>query len=292
MSREQKLRWGVEQRLEFIEFRLFWEGGVRRSDIIGFFGISVPQASKDFTQYQKLAPENVRYNLSEKRYLTTDSFKPRFLKPDADRYLAQITPATNFSFLPVEGHKWLANPPSVDVMPVPHRRIDVTILQKILNTIRASTSVEILYQSMNKKRPEPIWRRITPHAFGSDGFRWHVRAFCHIDDKFKDFLLSRISCVQKQAEPGKLGAQDYDWNNSFKVVLVPNPKLEEKQQEVIAQDYKMQDGSVSIEVRRALLYYFYKRLRLDVADKPDDPGGIPVIAENLLELEAIILEKD
>ena len=25
------LRWGVEQRLEFIEFRLLWEGGVNRS---------------------------------------------------------------------------------------------------------------------------------------------------------------------------------------------------------------------------------------------------------------------
>jgi hypothetical protein len=25
-------RWGVERRLEFVEFRLFWEGGVNRSD--------------------------------------------------------------------------------------------------------------------------------------------------------------------------------------------------------------------------------------------------------------------
>ena len=27
----RNLRWGVEQRLEFIEFRLFWEGGINRS---------------------------------------------------------------------------------------------------------------------------------------------------------------------------------------------------------------------------------------------------------------------
>ena len=45
---------------------------------------------------------------------------------------------------------------------------------------------------MNKVRPDPIWRRITPHAFGYDGFRWHVRAYCHLDNKFKDFLLPRI----------------------------------------------------------------------------------------------------
>ncbi len=31
---EAVLKWGVERRLEFIEFRLYWEGGVNRSDII------------------------------------------------------------------------------------------------------------------------------------------------------------------------------------------------------------------------------------------------------------------
>lgn len=29
-----ELRWGVEQRLEFIEFRLFWEGHVNRSELL------------------------------------------------------------------------------------------------------------------------------------------------------------------------------------------------------------------------------------------------------------------
>ena len=49
-----ELRWGVERRLEFIEFRLYWEGGINRSDIMDQFGVSVPQASKDLSQYQEL----------------------------------------------------------------------------------------------------------------------------------------------------------------------------------------------------------------------------------------------
>jgi hypothetical protein len=49
------LRWGVERRLEFIEFRLYWEGGINRSDIREFFGVSVPQASKDLSLYQEMA---------------------------------------------------------------------------------------------------------------------------------------------------------------------------------------------------------------------------------------------
>lgn len=46
------MRWGVEKRLEFIEFRLFWEGGINRADIMEQFGVSVPQASKDLSRFE------------------------------------------------------------------------------------------------------------------------------------------------------------------------------------------------------------------------------------------------
>ena len=61
------MRWGVEQRLEFIEFRLFWEGSINRADIVDFFGVSVPQASKDLTLYQERAPGNLEYDTRGKR---------------------------------------------------------------------------------------------------------------------------------------------------------------------------------------------------------------------------------
>ena len=42
-----KMRWNIEQQLEFIEFRLFWDGQFNRSDLTEKFDISVPQASMD-----------------------------------------------------------------------------------------------------------------------------------------------------------------------------------------------------------------------------------------------------
>ena len=39
-------------------------------------------------------------------------------------------------------------------------------------------------------------------------------------------------------------------------------------------------------VRKALLYYFKKRLRLDVADALDRPQEAPVVVENAVELDA------
>ena len=282
------LRWGVEQRLEFIEFRLFWEGGVNRADITRFFGVSVPQASKDLTQYQELAPDNVRYDRSEKRYFAAQGFSPVFLKPDAESYLAQLDKVAGAQDAGV--HSWLTDPPSVDTMPVPHRRVDVETLRAVLAAIRDKASLEILYQSMNELRPDPVWRRISPHAFGSDGFRWHVRAYCHIDNKFKDFLLSRVMEAKGAEDAAVDGGDDKYWKNLFDVILAPNPKLGENQKRVIAQDYAMPDGKISIPVRQALLYYFRKRLRLDVADVLDDLHETPVVVTNRADFDRALAE--
>lgn len=87
-------------------------------------------------------------------------------------------------------------------MPVPTRRVDPVILKRLIAAIRAENSIEIYFQSMNPKRPDAIWRRITPHAFAHDGLRWHVRAFCHMESKFKDFIISRYCELRDEDAPG------------------------------------------------------------------------------------------
>ena len=248
------MRWGVEKRLEFIEFRLFWEGGINRADIMDQFGVSVPQASKDLTLYEENAPGNLAYDKSAKRYLAAEKFKPVFLNPDAGAYLAQLRAGSH----PGDGleESWLAAVPSFDTMPIPFRRVTVGVLRKVLATMRAHRDVEIKYQSMSDHRPDPEWRWITPHAFGNDGLRWHVRAFCHIDKKFKDFILSRCLEIRGESDPEAEPREDRFWHEKFKVTLVPNPKLSAPQRGVIAQDYEMQDGKIVVPVRMALLYYF------------------------------------
>jgi hypothetical protein len=42
----------------------------------------------------------------------------------------------------------------------------------------------------------------------------------------------------------------------------------------------MEDGKVLIPVRKSFLYYFQKRLRLDVARVLDNPRETPVIVQN------------
>jgi predicted DNA-binding transcriptional regulator YafY len=169
--------------------------------------------------------------------------------------------------------------------------VEIDVLRLVTAAIRKGQSVEVLYQSMNERRHEPIWRRMSPHAFGSDGMRWHARAYCHIDRRFKDFLLSR--CLEArdlgpaEADP----AEDKQWMEFFKVVLKPNPNLGKNQRRVIELDYEMKNGSVELPVRKALLYYFQKRLRLDVAGVLDNPRETPIVVANRAEFDAVLNEQ-
>lgn len=85
-----ELRWGVEQRLKFIEFRLFWEGHVNRRDLMDQFGVSVNQASADLSHYSGFAPDNMAYDKSARTYVRGSDIRPQLLEPDASRFLAQL----------------------------------------------------------------------------------------------------------------------------------------------------------------------------------------------------------
>lgn len=285
---EKRLRRGIEQRLEFIDFRLFWEGKINRADIVDRFKISIPQASKDLSLYESRAPQNMDYDTSGKRYLASENFVPRFFTPSADQYLTQLRSITDHTSEPAD--TWLGVMSWSEAMPIPQRRVNVDVLRAVLGAIKNQRSLHLLYQSMNKKRPGPMWRWVSPHALAHDGLRWHIRGFCHEEKRFKDFVLSRCLSSRETRAAEVDPTKDEQWNQFFSVVLVPNPHLSREQQEVIAQDYCMEYGQIAIAVRKALLYYFNKRLRLDVAQAFDDPKETPVIVLNEKAFKDVLAE--
>lgn len=277
------LKWGVERRLEFIEFRLFWEGGVNRSDIIKMFDVSVPQASKDLTLYQERAPQNAIYDKSAKRYIASPQFSPLFLKPDPDSYLSRLRSLAEGLADPAES--WIAYPPETDIAMTPRRAVDPEVLKAVLSAVREGRSIEVYYQSMNSRRADPVWRRMTPHAFGYDGLRWHARAYCHIDNKFKDFLLPRILGARDMGVPGPGGDQDALWNEAFSIEIGPHPRLTPSQRAVVAKDYGMTKDRAVLTVRFAMLFYVLKRLGLLRDASQQSPRTQHIVALNALETE-------
>lgn len=268
-NEKSELRWGVEQRLEFIEFRLFWDGHVNRSDLMEQFGLSVNQSSSDLNRYIGFAPDNMVYDKSARSYVRGSAFKPQFLEPDASRYLAQLRSVAE-EILDCED-SWIADLPPFASAPTPVRGVNAVTLRSVVGAIRRSEAIELKYQSLSS--PEPSWRWIAPHAIAFDGFRWHTRAFCLSDNFFKDFLLSRVLEIRAVRESQVTSTDDEDWNSEVTLEIVPHPALSETQAKVIALDYGMHGGKAKIKVRRALLYYALRRLGLDTdpaARRPQD----------------------
>lgn len=275
-SDKSELRWGVAQRLEFIEFRLFWEGHVNRSDLMEQFGLSVNQASADLNRYIGLAPDNMVYDKSARTYVRGPEYAAHFLKPDANRYLTQLRSLADGN---MDGDDtWIAELPSYDAAPTPVRGINPVILRSVIGAIRRSEAIEVKYQSLS--RPEPSWRWIAPHAIGFDGFRWHTRAFCQADAVFKDFLLSRILDTRGVETSVVTDAADADWQEDVTLEIGPHPELSESQKSVIALDYGMRGGKARIKVRRALLYYALKRLGLDTDPSARKPHEQQIVLIN------------
>ena len=275
-SDKSDLRWGVAQRLEFIEFRLFWEGRVNRSDLMEQFGLSVNQASADLNRYIGFAPDNMVYDKSARTYVRGPDYAAQFLKPDASRYLAQLRSLADG--IMDSDDTWIAELPSYDAAPTPARGVDPVTLRSVVGAIRRSEAIEVKYQSLS--RPEPSWRWIAPHAIGFDGFRWHTRAFCQADEVFKDFLLSRILDTRGVESSVVTDVADADWQEHVTLEIGPHPELSENQKSVIALDYGMRGGKARIKVRRALLYYALKRLGLDTDPSARKPHEQQIVLIN------------
>lgn len=73
-----ELSYGIKQRIHLIDYLLAMYGHVGRKELMSFFGISAPQATRDFKAYKTIAPENCVFEPSEKRYLKAITFKPLF----------------------------------------------------------------------------------------------------------------------------------------------------------------------------------------------------------------------
>ena len=283
MARQRtKNRWSVERRLEFIDFKLYWEGRVNRSDLVEFFGVSMPQASSDLTLYQEHAKGNAVYDKTRKTYVAGEKFKPMFFAPSADRYLAQLRMIE--SGLLADDEAWAVRRPAYSIVPILRRHIDPQMLRHILDMIRTHSSVQIKYQSMS--RPDPKGRWISPHALSFDGFRWHARAWCHSRGSFVDFVLARI-LETGESKPSEINpADDIGWNREITLRFAPHPDLKGGQRKAIELDFGMQDGVAEITTRVCLSYYLERQFGID-AESPKLKGNRhQVVLVNRDELEA------
>lgn len=267
-------RWGPERRLEFIDFRLLWEGTINRSELVDFFGISIQQASYDLARYAELAPGNLSYDKSGKTYRAAAGYKPLLAHSDAQYFLTQLAELATGAVPP--SSVYIGWRPPCDVVRYPTRPVQTPTLLRLLWAIRDREDVRIVYQSM--RRASAIDRWIAPHALASDGFRWHVRAWCHDHGDFRDFVLSRVQRIVEARASTVDSAVDESWHTRLDIVVRPRAGLSDGQRSAIEVDFGMTQGRLILNCRKALAFYVLRQLQLD---RPTDAP----VAEQPLELE-------
>lgn len=266
--------WGVAQRFEFIEWRAYWDGRLNRGDLEREFNISTPQASVDLRNYQEAAPGNIEYNSSEKAYVATGNFSPRYLNLSAERYLRQLH-SLKIGVANIED-TWFDSLPQLEVLPNIARGLEAYTLRAILRAIRMRGSIKINYRSLTNARN----RVIRPHSLANDGYRWHVRAWCEEHQEYRDYVLGRILSVFQPEACDSEPPEDVEWESFTKLILVPHPGLTDEQKETIARDYKIDDGELAVVIRVALSFYFIRRYNLDLREGQLPPERAQLFLKN------------
>lgn len=285
---EQKAspRWVKERRLEFIEFRLRWEGRLNRGDLVSFFGISVPQASLDIAKYIELAPGNLTYDRSSRVYLVSPTFKPLFPTSSSSQFLNELLAVESGVLAPEAS--FVGQKPPLAIVPTPSRTLNPDTLAALMHAIKTRTGVRVLYQSMTT--PEPSYRTLTPHAIAHNGFRWHVRAYCHKNNNFQDFVIARMLEIEGVESTGPWAEEDKVWQTIVDVILIPHPGLAPAAKKAIELEFSMSNGQVLLQCRQALLFYMVNFLRLN-PNADERPEALQIALGNREVVETFLNDR-
>jgi predicted DNA-binding transcriptional regulator YafY len=166
----------------------------------------------------------------------------------------------------------------------PIRPVSPELLRPLLQAAREQQRLEVDYVSLNN--PSREGRIIAPHTLVWTGLRWHVRGWCEQNQGFRDFVLSRFRGI-----PELLGAatqhsdDDHDWHKTIELILKPDPRLSDAQQDVVATDFGMNDGYLNIHVRARLANYLLQLLNIQTGAPLADPKAQQVIIANRTDVE-------
>ena len=273
-------RWSVERRLDFIASRLKWEGRINRFDLVGRFGVSPNQATADLRRFGDLHPGALTYDPRGKTYRA--GVAPSALSAADARALLRELRLIAEGVLGV-GDGVLSAPPAAEIAEPPDRAAPPQVLAVVVAAIREGRAMEAAYQSFSS--PSPSRRRLEPHALVFDGFRWHARARDVDEDRFRDFVLGRLSeaSLAGSAAPG--AALDREWNERVELTIAPHPGLALHQRAAIAADYGMTEARLVLTPRAAVAYYLKRRLGLTPGHEARAPADqhVVLVAERPLE---------
>ncbi|AOY89332.1 hypothetical protein BKP64_14780 [Marinobacter salinus] len=263
------IRWDLLLRYRLIETIALWEGRLTTNHICHSFGIGRQQASKDINTYlRELAPGNLVYDRHLKGYVPAELFRPVVTHGQVGEYLDLLARQQNLSSTFESLNIGL---PDSAVVQGPNRVISPWTMRAVVSATRYGRQMKASYVSLS--RPEAVESILEPHTLVCTGNSWHLRAWCDSNREFRDFALSRFhrppEALRQRAKHTR--QHDDDWNREVTMVVTPDPRLTEAQQEIIARDYGMKQGCLEVSSRAALAPYVLSRLGITLDNQHPDP---------------------
>lgn len=271
-------RWEQQLRLRFIEIVVQWEGQFATNHLMDTFNIGRQQASKDISAYNEhINPDALKYDASKKRHVPNTAFTPQITHGTVDEYLTLLSSNTTehslFAGLSIDGSQ-------SEVVQLPIRSLSPSIIRPLLQACKERQRLDVDYVSIH--RPSREGRVIVPHTLVNNGKRWHVRAWCEQNQDYRDFVLSRFRGSAELMGESQHGIEgDVKWNTLVPIIIKPDMRLSDEQQEVVELDYGMTKGELVIHTRGALVHYVLQGLQIDTQVMQIKPEAQQICVANL-----------
>jgi hypothetical protein len=253
------------ERLAYIEVKAFFCGDLTRHDIERRFGVKPAASARDLAAYRRLAPSNLVYDASLRKYLPTPDFVPIF-EQSAERALMWFRSGIGDG-LSVSGRRVIPCESAGELVSP-----DVRTLGALTRAITAGELVEVSYLSLSSG---PSAKTLAPLALADTGLRWHLRAFDQEKKRFADFVLTRIIKATPLSRPvpdEQRLEHDAQWTRIVALDIVPHPGV--KHPKAVEADYGMTDGALRLQLRAPMVGYALKRWGVDCSeDHSLDPSA-------------------
>ena len=246
------------ERLSYVEVKANFCGELTRADIERRFGVKPAASSRDLATYRELAPDNLAYEPSLRRHVPTEQFCSVF-PHSAERVLAWLRDGMGDGLdlslklpLPCEKVGDLVSP-------------NLDTLAMLTRAITGKRLCRVEYLSLTSGRTTRV---LAPIALADTGQRWHLRAFDRKNQRFSDFVLTRIVKAQTLAEASEDSeriAADAQWTRIVRLELCPHPGLAHPA--AIESDYGRKDGMLVLALRAPLVGYALRRWAVDCSPK-------------------------
>jgi len=274
-----------QQRLSLLENILLWEGRLNRTRVQELFGLRAVRASEWIREFRDLHPDWLVWNSKTRSYHASPAVYQIKGNPDHQKLEYSVSLAKYLTLIGIPhaapGLKqdrmvWSAYPD----LSAPHPGVFAVLS----DAMRTHHAVQITYRSM--REPMPHQRVISPHNMIRAGRRWHTRAFCSINQDFRDYALGRITDAKLLEMPSeRLEKDDNAWAAKVSVRIVAHPDLTREQEDVIRFEYFNNTSARVESCRGALVGYFIQDLRAATDIKNQRPPEYQLAVANIEEVK-------